>query len=713
MKVTEAIQFNVERRQEIAAWIDSNLADLPESVQAFLALHRKYLASGTDPRRQLDAAVRELRRALGITPSSERRRSGEPLALAPKEKAAATNEREWLEQQHERSSRLSDWHDGLKVRHTCRVERMEKKLAKMEAEESRSMQPGETVTKEITEDIPLEEIELTEAEKAESAARTAMFVEHLDLGDGADPSLASVNETLMPGGSVLAQEERVSLRAHLPEKLANAELVETLNEQRVRYDFSMTVTKLEIDVEKKIVMDETGERHVVTASTRELGPSRYTVTWSALATLAVMVGQFALPLNRLATMLSTAGKKFTAGGLSRMLHYVARRLVPIYLELARQLADSDVLAGDDTSCRVLEVTAYLDDTTQGDAHSAAPNGRPPWAEYSSPAVAEVSMRACEDFREARVRRREEGDREAKPTPNEVPSLGVLIGRELAFESTRRDGNGPKQSMNTTVVSGRSIGDDPHSLIVFYRSHLGGFGNLLESLLEQRNPKMRELIVQGDLSTTNLVTSPKLLSRFDMRQIGCSAHARRPFANYEHEDRIYCEWMLHLFLGLAIHEQRLDVHGRNRENVLAVRQCESRRIWEQIKEVAEEMTQRWSQATKLGTAARYIIKHYDKLTAYLDDPRLEPSNNLRERMLRIEKLIESSSMFRRSLEGRFVLDVVRTVLQTAVGAGVPVHEYLVSVLRADEDEIEKHPERFTPRAWASLRAESSSTPIAAA
>ena len=70
------------------------------------------------------------------------------------------------------------------------------------------------------------------------------------------------------------------------------------------------------------------------------------------------------------------------------------------------------------------------------------------------------------------------------------------------------------------------------------------------------------------------------------------------------------------------------------------------------------------------------------------------------MLRTEKLIEGSSMFRKSLEGRFALDVVRTVLQTAVAAGAPVHAYVESVLRADADEIAAHPERFTPRAWVS-------------
>ncbi|MBN2194828.1 MAG: hypothetical protein JW751_18575, partial [Polyangiaceae bacterium] len=108
-------------------------------------------------------------------------------------------------------------------------------------------------------------------------------------------------------------------------------------------------------------------------------------------------------------------------------------------------------------------------------------------------------------------------------------------------------------------------------------------------------------------------------------------------------------------------------------------------------------------------ARYILKHYDKLTAYLDDPRLQPTTDLQERMLRTEKLIESSSVFRLSLEGRFVLDIIRTILQTAVAAVVPAHEYLVDVLRADADEIEQHPERFTPHARAARQQQTEGQP----
>jgi len=210
-------------------------------------------------------------------------------------------------------------------------------------------------------------------------------------------------------------------------------------------------------------------------------------------------------------------------------------------------------------------------------------------------------------------------------------------------------------------------------------------------------------LQGDLSSTNLINDPDLLKRVTPTYVGCAAHARRPFANYEHEDPVYCPWMLHLFTGLAIHEQRLDVHGRNYANVSAVRGHESRELWNEILELAKKMALKWSPATKLGAGANYIIKNFDKLTAYLNEPRIEYTNNLRERMLRTEKLIEGNSMFRRSLEGRFVLDIVRTVLQTAVAADIPVHEYLVSVLKAPPEDVAKNPGRYTPRAWAEARA----------
>jgi hypothetical protein len=712
MAARATTELSAEQCHEVATWIEANRDGLPDSVRSFLELHRRYLAAGEgDPlRRALEAAWRELRRALHLTPSSEKRRSsGSPLAGLPgAERLHAKGERERLEARIARGCQLSGWHRGLKKRHDKQVERLKTRLAKMskKADDEDAWQESEE------ENQPLEEIELTEEERAESEVAAERFIEHLLEGGGADPAMQSVTETLMPGGTVLVEEEHAQVPALVPEGLAGARVVKTLHEERVRYDFAVTLRRIELDVEKKILVDGDGGRHVVTGSTSEYGPARFSVTWGALATLAMLIGQYALPFNRLGTLLSSQVKRFTAGALGRMLHYVAQRFVPIYLELSTQLSNSDYLAGDDTSCRVLEVSSWFE-KVRAEPAVARSERPPPWSGYATPSAAEESLWRCEEAQKARVRRREDGDREAVRTREEMPSLGVLIGTRLPFESLRKNGDGPKEAMHTTVVTGRSAADDPKSLIVFYRSHLGSCGNLFESVLESREAKRTDLVLQGDLSTSNLVTSEDLLARLNIRFIGCSTHARRPFALYEDEDPVLCGAMLHLFVGLAIHEQQLDEFGRNPKNVLAVRGTESRELWNDIRELASTMAERWSKATNLGAGARYIINHFEELTAYLDDPRLEPSNTLRERMLRTEKLIEGSSMFRKTLEGRFALDVVRTILQTAVAAGVPVHEYLVSVLRTSEDEIAKHPEGHTPRAWAAanVTATASSAPSA--
>ena len=672
----------------------------------FLAPQQKYLLADGDRRRRFEQTIRELRRALGITPSSERRRSGHPLCgVGRRAERSADDERQRLEAQRDRADRLSEWHAGLNVRHNDRARRAREKLEKMKNKpKSEPMvepeQQGPSALElEIYEEMPVEEIELSEEQEAKAKKQAKEFVEHLEQGDRVtEAEFQSSDETLMPDGGVITVEQMEALAADLSKQPADATVVKTLHDKRTRYDISVQVSRIELEVEKQVLVNGNEERTVVSASTDEYGPAHYSVTWSALATLAVLVGQFAMPLNRLATLFSAVGKKFTAGGLSRLLHYVALRLVAIYIELGEQLSDADILAGDDTSCRVLEVNGYFEKLKA--AGKQAAELKPPWTEYCGRDEAQQSIDRCEQQRQARAQSRVEGNREAGRRLDEEPSLGVLIGRHHDFESPRQDGKGSKQSMNTTVVTGRSDAKDPRSLIVFYRSHLGGLGNLLESILRNRKPSAKDLIVQADLSTTNLIKDPDLLSRFNFTFIGCSAHARRPFALYENDDPMYCAHLLHLFTGLAIHEDCLDDFGRNRHNVLAVRQHESRQLWEQIREIATTLESRWSKQSKLGAGARYVINHYDKLTAYLDDPRLQPTNNLQERMLRTEKLIENSSMFRRSLEGRFVLDIIRTVMQTAVAAGVPVNEYLVSVLRTDPDEIAKHPERFTPYAWAS-------------
>ncbi len=688
MELGDVGKLSDAQRKVAIEWLGRTVETAPAALQRFLSTVLKDLISGCGSQRKYSRYSRELGRALGIVPSSEKRPSGDPLkGVKSTPKPDALSKRERLLQLHDRAEALAERHKALRRKHMSNAKKLKKKLSNL-AEEW----PSTEIVSALKSGVPVEEIELSDEEKAESKSEATALIEHLEVGGEDEPALKSSTETLMNTSLVSPSVEQRTLPVEFLPNGDAERVIDTINESRVRYDFSVAVTRVELEIEKKIVVTKSGDRKVVSASTADIGPPRYAATWQALATLAVMIAQYATPLNRLARMLTTNAKRFTAGGLGRMAHYIAKRFVPIYLELAKQLADCEILAGDDTSCRVLEVSSYFSKRKGGRGTS------PPWAGYRTTEDAENSYAECMKDRDRILEHRAEGDRAAKRRPLTEPSLCVLVGRMLAFESMKRDGKNSKEGLHVTVATGRTDPERPESMITFYRTHFGSFGDLLAMLFEIRNPDARQLTVQADLSSSNFVREKKFTENFDIDYAGCSAHARRPFAQYEDHDPTHAAYMLHLFRELALHEHLLDLYGRNYDNVSAVRSNDSREVWEHMKVLAQQIATIWSKATPLGTAARYIIKHFEKLTAYLRNPRLEATNNLRERLLRIEKLIEKSSLFRRTTEGRIVLDILRTIVQTSVAARVPVHAYLVDVMKTDPGLVAKYPERYTPLAW---------------
>lgn len=636
-----------EERAQIGVWLSQNATRIPSAVRIALEQHDAVCAACAASHQKRTAIVRELQRALGITPSSEKRSNGNPLGpFSGGDGKRPRSEAEKLQTDLERLERLSKWHQDIHDRHQQKMDKIKEKLRDLP---------------------PVEEIQLSDEQRASGERKTKEMFERMKQGDGPDPALQSVHETLIPGTQIETTEEEIEIPVKGP-PIEGSTVVDSFREQRVRYDLRIETSRVVVDVEKKIVIDKNGERHVQSASTEEIGPPGFAVTWRFIANVVIMVAQYAMPMNRIGTLLSSPAKKFTAAAVSRMLRYTAERFFPIYMCLFDELSDASVLSGDDTSPRVLEVQRYF--------NQPEPRDDPPWKRYRT---SEAAMSTASD-------------------PDDI-DLEVLLSRELGFEFERRDGRGGKIAMHTTAISGRSNQSDPRSLIVFYRSHLGGLGNLLEVLLHRRNPTITSIAIQSDLSTVNLIRDAKLLARFAITHAGCAGHARRPFSIHEDDDPDRCAYMLHLFKGLMIHERGLDLHGRNEQNVTEVRDVNSRETWQEIKQLAIDMTEQWPPDSSLGNGARYIIRHFDKLTAYLNDPRLPMTNNFSERVLRPEKLIESGSMFRTSIVGRFVLDILRTILQTAVAAHVPAHEYIKSVLRTSPAEIKASPEKYTPRAWA--------------
>ena len=97
MPHTELAPLTQLQRVELDDWVLQNADSLPEVVRTALQQHSTLCDGLLGSRRKLAQVLLQLRRALGISASSERRSSGDPLApVIQDERKRPKNERERL-----------------------------------------------------------------------------------------------------------------------------------------------------------------------------------------------------------------------------------------------------------------------------------------------------------------------------------------------------------------------------------------------------------------------------------------------------------------------------------------------------------------------------------------------------------------------------------------------------------------------------------------
>jgi hypothetical protein len=267
-------------RAEVEAWLAEHGESLPAPVRAALEQHHALCEGLRGSRYRLSQVLVELRRALGITAASERRLSKDPLGpVCSGERGRPKSERARLELDAARFEMLGVWHKELAKRNGRKLKAVRRKLMKMPI------------------DPELDDYEPSEEEKAKDAAELREEMARMRLGGGAQAAFESSKEAFMTGAQVATSEETLALPAPVDEA-RDGKVLDTMVEERERFDFSFEVKRLVLKVEKKVVQGADGERHVVSASTASLGPRGYAVTWGFLAHMAILVVQYAMPMNR-------------------------------------------------------------------------------------------------------------------------------------------------------------------------------------------------------------------------------------------------------------------------------------------------------------------------------------------------------------------------------------------------------------------------------
>ena len=421
--------------------------------------------------------------------------------------------------------------------------------------------------------------------------------------------------------------------------------------EREFVDVKIVVTRTKRRVQT-LTNTRTGQQ--VTGEVPDVPPgSKY--TYDTYFLLVMMHVQMCTPYTRLAV---ATGIPKTA--CYDMVRFVAATLLPVYVHLWRLLATRTYLMTDDTTTKILEKTPT-------------------------------------DRRSDKGEEEEGGSSSEHKALAPTSSLMAAISKGLGLPSVGTTVEGKKASV--TVIHGCDAERDFDSRIVFYLSHRGQAGDLLDLLLKDRSggPPVK---LMSDMLSANF-PEPETRQRVGLVSAACGAHARRRFfQNTDLDDDMW--YFVRGFAIIADIEDYASENASKPGEVVRIRQTYGGRVWTLMKSRAEKFMfeSGWEPSSAPFKACAYLVKHFTALTRYLEDENLHWTNNLCERALRREKIMLGSSRFRETFEGHAALDIITSLLATGTRVGgddFDARAYFVETMK-HRNAVALNPETWTPAAW---------------
>jgi transposase len=216
------------------------------------------------------------------------------------------------------------------------------------------------------------------------------------------------------------------------------------------------------------------------------------------------------------------------------------------------------------------------------------------------------------------------------------------------------------------------------------------GESLEELLQKRAEELSAPIQMCDALSRNV---PK---EFKTILANCIAHGRRRFvevaASFPHECRFVLETLRDVYKYDAVAkeeglspEARLEFHKENSGPLM-----DGLKKWFEA-QFAEKKVEPNS---NLGKAIKYMLKHWDRLTLFLQKPGAPLDNNRVERALKLVILNRKNSYFYRTQNGADVGDLFMSLIQTSRLNGANAFEY-ITALQRHADKVYANPSEWMP------------------
>ena len=186
-------------------------------------------------------------------------------------------------------------------------------------------------------------------------------------------------------------------------------------------------------------------------------------------------------------------------------------------------------------------------------------------------------------------------------------------------------------------------------------------------------------------------------RPDIRVVGCWAHARRKFDeavnSLPQKEQAGCAALEGQAFCTKLFSIEKDIQGLPFEEKRKQRQNRTKPVLDALFSWAEEKRKVTPPKSALGKALHYLKEQRPYLVRYLEDGRLEISNNRAERSIKPFVMGRKNWLFANTPAGAQASAVIYSLIETAKETGLDPYKYLLWVLR-------EAPKLFeTDREWA--------------
>lgn len=186
-------------------------------------------------------------------------------------------------------------------------------------------------------------------------------------------------------------------------------------------------------------------------------------------------------------------------------------------------------------------------------------------------------------------------------------------------------------------------------------------------------------------------------RPDIRVVGCWAHARRKFdeavKSLPQKEQAGCAALEGQAFCTKLFSIEKDIQGLPFEEKRKQRQSRAKPVLDALFSWAQEKQKVAPPKSALGKALRYLKEQRPYLVRYLEDGRLEMSNNRAERSIKPFVMGRKNWLFANTPAGAQASAVIYSLIETAKETGLDPYKYLLWVLR-------EAPKLFeTDREWA--------------